>query len=77
MKTQLVVIGVGPAGLMLGYLLKQSGDGLRADRSHHTDDRQDNFDIYLPLWLARNNKLVFGALFLAGTVFAIARWLGA
>jgi hypothetical protein len=37
----------------------------------YTDDRDDNFDIYLPRWLARNNKRVFGALFVAGElVFA-------
>jgi hypothetical protein len=45
--------------------------------ARYTDDRQDNFDIYLPLWLARNNKFIFGALFLGGTAFAIAHWLGA
>jgi hypothetical protein len=34
--------------------------------ARYTDDRRDNFDIYLPEWLARNNKLVFGALYLVG-----------
>jgi hypothetical protein len=28
--------------------------------------RRDNFDIYLPLWLARRNKAIFGALFVLG-----------
>jgi hypothetical protein len=28
--------------------------------AHYADDRSDNFDIYLPLWLARRNKLIFG-----------------
>lgn len=37
----------------------------------HTADRQDNFDIYLPLWLARYNKLLFGALYLAGVAYAV------
>jgi len=41
-----------------------------------TDDRCPNFDIYLPLWLARFNKQIFGPLFLAGVLFAIARWQG-
>ena len=41
--------------------------------ARYTADRADNFDIYLPLWLARYNKQIFGALFLAGVVFAIAR----
>jgi len=40
-----------------------------------TEDRRDNFDIYLPEWLARHNKLIFGVLFVVGLVFAIARWV--
>ena len=40
-----------------------------------TDDRRDNFDIYLPLWLARYNKHVFGVLFVAGLVFWVVRRL--
>jgi polyferredoxin len=43
--------------------------------ARYTDDRRDNFDIYLPLWLARHNKLLFGALFAAGLVFTLARWI--
>jgi len=39
-----------------------------------TDDRADNFDIYLPLLLARHNKLIFGPLFAAGALFALLRW---
>jgi hypothetical protein len=36
-----------------------------------TAERADNFDIYLPLWLARYNKVIFGVLFIAGeAVFA-------
>lgn len=42
--------------------------------ARYTDDRRDNFDIYLPEWLARHNKLVFGLLYVAGIVFTIARW---
>ena len=40
-----------------------------------TPDRQDNFDIYLPLCLARHNKLVFGTLFALAELFAGASWL--
>jgi len=43
--------------------------------ARYTDDRTDNFDIYLPLWLARNNKLIFGWLFAVVFVFALALWL--
>jgi len=28
-----------------------------------TDERRDNFDIFLPEWLARRNKAIFGTLF--------------
>jgi hypothetical protein len=34
--------------------------------ARYTSERQDNFDIYLPLWLARYNKQVFGSLYVAG-----------
>lgn len=40
-----------------------------------TDDRAPNFDIYLPAWLARYNKHIFGTLFLAGCLFALGCWL--
>ena len=39
-----------------------------------TEERHDNFDIYLPLWLARHNKSIFGALFCLGIVYAWAQW---
>jgi hypothetical protein len=41
----------------------------------YTEERADNFDIYLPLWLARHNKTVFGWLFLVGELFLLYRWL--
>ena len=39
-----------------------------------TADRRDNFDIFLPLWLARYNKQIFGPLFLAGLAYAAFEW---
>jgi hypothetical protein len=42
--------------------------------ARYTDDRRDNFDIYLPLWIARYNKQIFGPLFVAGIVFTLALW---
>jgi hypothetical protein len=41
----------------------------------YTEDRTDNFDIYLPLWLARRNKTIFGMLFAIGELFVLGRWL--
>jgi len=42
--------------------------------ARYTDDRRADFDIYLPLWLARHNKLIFGILYFAGIIFALVRW---
>jgi hypothetical protein len=39
-----------------------------------TGERSPNFDIYLPLWLARHNKLVFGWLYVAGMAFTVIWW---
>jgi len=44
--------------------------------ARYTDDKDDNFDIYLPVWVARHNKFIFGSLFFGGTVFTLARWTG-
>ncbi len=43
--------------------------------SRYTEDRKDNFDIYLPLWLARSNKRIFGTVFAIGELFVLGRWL--
>ncbi len=40
-----------------------------------TSDRAGNFDIYLPNWLAVNNKVIFGLVFLVGELTVIACWL--
>ena len=45
--------------------------------ARYTADRRDKFDIYLPVWLARHNKVIFGALYVAGIMFTLARWAGA
>lgn len=44
--------------------------------ARYTNERKDNFDIYLPLWIARNNKLIFGLLFLGGSLFTLVRCAG-
>lgn len=44
--------------------------------ARYTSERQDNFDIYLPLWLARHNKQIFGWLFVAGMVCTIVASFG-
>lgn len=44
--------------------------------ARYTSDRSDNFDIYLPVWLARYNKVIFGSLFGLGLLLALVRWMG-
>jgi hypothetical protein len=49
---------------------------LTAVAARYTDDRRANFDIYLPAWLARYNKHIFGPLYFFGLVFLAMRWAG-
>lgn len=42
--------------------------------ARHTEERTANFDIYLPRWLARHNKAVFGTVFCVGELFLLWRW---
>ena len=35
---------------------------------HYSDSDRDNFDIFLPNWLARYNKLIFTSLYVIGLV---------
>ena len=42
--------------------------------ARYTDDRRANFDIYLPEWLARHNKSIFGLLYALGSLYLVARW---
>ena len=39
-----------------------------------TQERADNFDIYLPLWLALHNKVIIRTLFVLGELFVLWRW---
>ena len=40
-----------------------------------TEERTDNFDIYLPNWVARHNKAIFGTLFVVNELFVLWCWL--
>jgi hypothetical protein len=40
-----------------------------------TPDRAANFDIYLPQWIAQNNKTIFGSLFVVGELVLVWRRL--
>jgi len=37
----------------------------------YTEAREDNFDIYLPNWLARHNQRIFGTLYGLGIVYVL------
>lgn len=68
--TLMAVVGIEVVVLLLNGL-KCPLTGVVA---RYTDDRQDNFDIYLPLWIARHNKQVFGTLFFAGVLYTLWAW---
>jgi hypothetical protein len=42
--------------------------------ARYTSDREPNFDIYLPRWLARHNKAIFGTLYVVGVAYTILTW---
>ena len=50
---------------------------LTAVAARCTDDRRANFDIYLPEWLARYNKQIFGPLYAAGVAYLVAMYVRA
>jgi hypothetical protein len=41
----------------------------------YTDNHEIGFDIFLPKWIAKNNKAIFGAIFGIGAVIVILRLL--
>jgi hypothetical protein len=43
--------------------------------ARYTDNRAPNFDIYLPVWVAKNNKQIFTPLYLIGVAVAASFWL--
>ncbi|HHP7239666.1 hypothetical protein [Longibacter sp.] len=61
---------------VLVLALNQGRCPLTGVAAHYTEDRRDNFDIYLPLWLARYNKHIFGSLFAVGLLYTLLRWQG-
>lgn len=73
-------LALGFAGAVLVEILILFFNGWRcpltAVAARYTEDRRPNFDIYLPEWLARHNKGVFGTLFGLGLLFTLVRWVG-
>ena len=50
---------------------------LTAVAARHTTDRAANFDIFLPEWLARWNKHIFGTLFAIAELLLLQSWISA
>jgi hypothetical protein len=46
---------------------------LTALAARYTDDRRDNFDIWLPEWVARHNKAIFGTMFALDLVYTVVK----
>jgi hypothetical protein len=71
-----VAIFTGVVLLECGVLAFNGGRCPLSDLARHfTTDGADNFDIYLPNWLARYNKAIFGVLFIVGELVALWSWL--
>jgi len=61
---------------VLVLLINRMSCPLTGVAARYTTDRRANFDIYLPEWLARYNKEVFGLLYGAGVLLTVALWAG-
>jgi len=61
---------------VLVLALNRGSCPLTAVAARYTSDRTDNFDIFLPVWLARYNKAIFGVLFAGGLVYTLIMWAG-
>lgn len=80
-----VLAWTGPlryAGILIGIVLLEVAVlvanawrcPLTGVAARFTDDRRDNFDIYLPVWLARHNKGLFGFLYVLGIAVTVVRY---
>lgn len=76
-----LTVAWGLIGFVFLEVLVLLGNGMRCPltdvAARYTSERQDNFDNYLPLWIARHNKEVFGGLYVAAIAYAAWAWVGA
>lgn len=61
-------------GKVLVLLVNSWNCPLTAVAANYTANRNANFDIYLPEWLAKHNKSIFGVLYVVGGIVAAAQW---
>ena len=67
---------IGLISIELATLAAHHGNcPLTAVAARYTSERQPNFDIYLPVWLARWNKWIFGTMLAGGLLLTAALWL--
>ena len=71
-RLALLFIGIVAVEVLI-LVVNRMSCPLTAIAGRYTDDRRDNFDIYLPEWLARHNKVIFGSLYAMGIVLALVR----
>lgn len=69
----LAVAAVATEGIVL--LIFGGSCPLTKVARRYSTSAKDNFDIYLPNWLARYNKQIFGTLFLVGLVLMLIKTL--
>ncbi len=75
---------LGVAGVLIGVVAVESlvlvlnawRCPLTDVAARYTGDRSPNFDIYLPMWLAKYNKEIFGTLYVGGIAWTLLAWLG-
>jgi hypothetical protein len=58
----------------LVLLLNEWSCPLTGVAARYTERREENFDIYLPRWLAKYNKNIFTPLYLLGAAYSAYAW---
>ena len=71
-RTSWLAVGA-VSGECLVLLLFRGRCPLTLLASKYSVSAKDNFDIFLPEWLARHNKLIFGPLFFTGIILMLVR----
>jgi hypothetical protein len=74
---RLALAGVLIAVVLVEVIVLAANNGrcpLTAIAARYTSAREANFDIFLPLWIAEHNKVIFGALFLGGCGYVLYKW---
>ena len=71
-----VWVGLGLVALeVMVLLLFRMACPLTVVARRYSASQAPNFDIYLPLWLARYNQQIFGTLYILGILYTLIAWL--